>query len=339
VYEQRIIIGGQEFIMTSPRSEVLLEGEESIYHCISRCVRRGYLYGKDKYTGKDYSHRKDWIRDRLKFLVSVFNIEALACALMDNHQHLMLRTRPDLLAELSAEEVAIRWLTLYPKDLNEDKSGPAEHEITAITRDKKRLKELKRRLGSISWFMKSLNEYISRKANKEDGCKGAFWEGRFKCQRVEGSAAILSCAVYIDLNPIRAKVATTPEESEYTSAYERIKTLGQKKGPDALQWLAPVQDTATRKGFLDMSLKEYLEIVDATGREMRKGKRGRIDPELEPILQRLGIETSEWLKTTSTFRRSFSRLAAPPNVIRAEAEKYNKKWFKGVRLAQCAFIG
>jgi len=71
--------------------------------------------------------------------------------------------------------------------------------------------------------MGRLNEFIARAANKEDRVKGRFWEARFKCQALLDEAAIAACMVYVDLNPIRAGLAATPEESDFTSIQERIR--------------------------------------------------------------------------------------------------------------------
>jgi hypothetical protein len=71
--------------------------------------------------------------------------------------------------------------------------------------------------------MGRLNEFIARAANKEDKVKGRFWESRFKCQVLLDEAATVSCMVYVDLNPIRAGMAGTPEESDFTSIQERIR--------------------------------------------------------------------------------------------------------------------
>src|SRR6187431_336349 len=100
--------------MTMPRA-LILSKEESVYHCISRCVRRAYLCGEDAVTGKSFDHRKDWVHQRLIFLTQVFSIEVLAYALMSTHCHNMLRTRPDWLAKLDDKEIVLRWLRLYPK--------------------------------------------------------------------------------------------------------------------------------------------------------------------------------------------------------------------------------
>ena len=59
-------------------------------------------------------------------------------------------------------------------------------------------------------------------SNKEDECTGRFWEGRFKAQRITDEAGLLACAMYVDLNPVRAAMAQSPEESLHTSAYDRI---------------------------------------------------------------------------------------------------------------------
>ena len=142
------------------------------------------------------------------------------------------------------------------KKADDEVPEPNEVEIQMLTGDSAKLKELRSRLSSISWFMRCLAEVIDRAANKEDEVTGRFWEGRFKCQPLLDEAAVLACMAYVDLNPVRAKIAETPETSEFTSAFERIKalkqreqdrdSLGRRKGfspyhwtPDC--WLSPIE--------------------------------------------------------------------------------------------------
>jgi len=211
--------------MALPRSKYVREGQEGVYHCFSRCVRRAFLCGFDTLTRRDFSHRKAWLVDRLRYLAAIFAIEVCAYAVMDTHYHTILRTRPDIVASWSDREVATRWLTLFPRhrDLRGAPIPPAEKEICALADCPERIAELRKRLCSLSWFMGRLNEYIARAANKEDGVKGRFWEARFKCQALLDEAAIAACMVYVDLNPIRAGVAGIPEESDFTSIQERIR--------------------------------------------------------------------------------------------------------------------
>ena len=60
--------------MALPRSKYVQEGIEGVYHCFSRCVRRAFLYGYDAYSGRDYSHRKEWLVNRLRQLAAIFAI-------------------------------------------------------------------------------------------------------------------------------------------------------------------------------------------------------------------------------------------------------------------------
>ncbi len=216
--------------MALPRSKYVQEGQEGVYHCFSRCVRRAFLYGFDPLTGRDFSHRKALLVKRLRHLAAVFAIEVCAYAVLANHYHLILRTRPDMVELWSDEEVARRWLTLFPRQRDPNGNGlaPGEQEICALADCPERIAELRRRLSSLSWFMGRLNESIARAANKEDAVKGRFWESRFKCQALLDDTAVAACMVYVDLNPIRAGLAATPEASDFTSIQERIRAWRQE---------------------------------------------------------------------------------------------------------------
>ena len=90
------------------RKEIVPDGEVGVYHCVNRCVRRAWLCGEDPVSGKSYHHRKAWIRDRLEELAGAFAIDVCGFAVMSNHIHVVLRTRPDVVEEWSDDEVARR---------------------------------------------------------------------------------------------------------------------------------------------------------------------------------------------------------------------------------------
>jgi len=243
--------------MGLPRSKYVKDGQEGVYHCISRCVRRAFLYGHDPLTNRDFSHRKTWIVDRLRHLAAVFAIEVCAYAIMANHYHTILRLRPDIVAAWSDWDVATRWLTLFPRHRNMDGTAvpPTDQDIRALTHCPERIALLRKRLCSLSWFMGRLNEFIARAANKEDEVKGRFWESRFKCQALLDDAAIVACMVYVDLNPIRAGLAATPEESDFTSIQERIRSW-QKDTRTEDSVFTQAQDIRSGSSSTDISIPE-----------------------------------------------------------------------------------
>ncbi len=220
------------------RNIYVIEGEEGVYHCISRCVRRSFLCGYDPLSGRDFSHRKKWILDRLKQLAGIFAIDVCGYAIMENHVHSILRTRPDILESWSDLDVAARWLELCPRKPRTSKKPlpPRVEQIQALADCPEHITVLRKRLGSLSWFVAKLSEFIARKANKEDKVKGRFWESRFKCLVLLDASAITACLVYVDLNMVRAGAASTPEDSDFTSIQERIRawhrqSLSQQPAP------------------------------------------------------------------------------------------------------------
>ena len=362
--------------MTLPRSQYVQDGQEGVYHCFNRCVRRAFLCGTDPLTGRNFSHRKEWIVERLHFLASVFAIDVCGFAVLANHFHAIFHTLPSLVAGWSDCEVASRWLTLCPKrHRNMPLSlSPLEQDIRALVNCPHRIASLRQRLSSVSWFMAKLDEFVARAANKEDRVKGRFWESRFKCQALLDEAAICACMVYVDLNPIRADLAATPEDSDFTSIQQRIRAWKIKTipsppnvkpstnqnlhpnsarvhptpfpapepssvvNPGSNSWLCPISSDSMNRGILSMTTEEYFDLVDRSGRIAMSGKRGSIDPALAPILLRIGVKPEAWIETISRFGSMFHLAAGLVSNLRAFASRVGRNWLTGVSAARTAFV-
>ena len=249
-----------------PRAEQFTPDEVCVVHAVQRCVRRAYLAGVDAATGKDYSCRREWIRRRMEALASVLAIDVLSYAVMSSHLHLIIRNRPDVVADWTDSEVALRWLKVFPgRRLEEHLAEPTENDVQTLCRDKDRLATIRRRLSDISWFMRALSEPIARRANKVDECTGHFWEGRFKAQRIVDEAGLLACSMYVDLNPVRAAMADSPDHSPHTSAFDRIEAGKGKRIASAAFDLQPIPTAEEAKQLRETPLDER--------RQQRRAKR------------------------------------------------------------------
>ena len=298
--------------MPKPRyAQVSLEATP-YYHCESRCVRRAYLCGIDPNTGEDYEYRRKIIEDKILELSDIFAVDICAYAVMSNHYHLVLHINKDKAVNWSFDEVISRWHRLYKGNLI---SQTYVKNKSLLKSQMKLLTDTvalwRARLMDISRFMWVLNETIARGANKADNCTGRFWEGRFASQALLDEAAVLTCMAYVDLNPIRAVMAKTPETSDYTSIKQRIaqlKAKDKKLHPASkLFRFAGNARTKTPQG-LPFLLKDYIKLVDQTGRLMRDDKRGFISSNTPPILKRLNIEPENWLTLTINFQSKLKGL-------------------------------
>jgi REP element-mobilizing transposase RayT len=234
-------------------------------------------------TGQDYNGRRQWIQDLMEWLASGFQIDILGFGLMGNHFHCILRNRPDLARQLSDLEVALCWWRLSAASRRDDGSSRkiSRRRLERLLGDRERIREYRRRLSSISWFMSFLKQPIAFRANRQDGVSGRFWEGRFHSTKIESPKQLLAAMVYVDLNPIRAGLAETPEASVYTGVYQRLKAwqcrqkldahapgrsaqaterleqqLGEQKMHEKLDaWLSPLE--------FDESLERPIQVADS----------------------------------------------------------------------------
>lgn len=338
-----------------PRSQLISLDATPYYHVVSRCVRRQFLCGIDARTGRDFSHRRDWIRTRIFELAEVFAIHICAYAVMSNHFHLVLSVDRMRALEWNDHEVARRWVKLFggASLVRSFVSGEklSEAQLAAV---ELKIAEYRKRLFDISWFMRCLNEPIARMANAEDNVTGRFWEGRFKSQALLDEPALIATMAYVDLNPIRAAMAETPEESGYTSIQQRVLEQDPKvaaRKPHAIERLPEDLQAAIGKlmPFVDQAngdperaipyeAEDYLDLVDWSGRAVVEGKRGSIPEDLPPILDRLKIDPAAYVRFINRKEKSrFGSFIGPIDAMRNLAERFGKSFLKGQIAAALLF--
>jgi REP element-mobilizing transposase RayT len=352
------------------RADLFAPDEVAVVHVMNRVVRRCFLMGLDPLTGVNYDHRKTWIEDELQRLAAGFGIDLLGFAILSNHFHLILRSRPDVVATWDDTEVARRWFLLCPRRKREDGSAeePNECELNSIRHDPDRLAQIRLRLSDISWWMRLLCQTIAIRANREDQETGKFWQSRYRAVRLIDEQALLACAAYVDLNPIRAALAETLEGSDHTSVQRRIeaeqrKASGEHRqdslcysfeqdseaagatassaadrflsplelGEDLEELGGPVHSTGARcsdKGFLPMKVTDYLELLDWTARQTAPGKRGSTPVDAPPILERLNISATSWCELVSDFGRLFSTVAGQPRTVDGTRSRLRRRRFR-----------
>jgi len=294
--------------------------------------------------------RRPWIEAKLKSLAKVFAIDIDTFSAMDNHLHLILTIRPEVANEWSKEEVARRWLILFEPSRRGQRRAPTAADVEALAK-KSDIDKYRRRLYDLGEFHKAIKEPLAILVNREEGVTGHFWEGRFKTRRVLDRAAMLATMAYVDLNPVRSGAARTPEESRYAGirhrAQARTQTLARlsrrertrlrSEASRRTDWrrgclkfatepvpsfLTPIAQTTARRGvFTDITLDEYLVLVDQIGRRIRAGKRGHIPEGLAPILERLEIDPERFMAQVARTDKWFGSVIGLDPAVRSEAKR------------------
>jgi hypothetical protein len=347
----------REIHMTTARNTQISLSDTAWYHCVNRCVRRAYLCGEDHHSGASYEHRRGWIRDRILELADVFAIDVAGYAVMSNHYHVILHVDTVRAEGWSEEEVLVRWCRLFrggllvQRYLSEERSAMDAAEVLRVM---EYAAEWRGRLIDISWYMRTLNEYIAREANREDGVKGRFWEGRFKSQALLDEQALLTALAYVDLNPIRAGIAETPESSDYTSIQERITGVvgsagllgeegarqedevaksAQSEAP-VMAELMPFDATGSSDWAIPFDFQDYLELVEWSGRLLHPGKRGRICSQTPAVLERLGLHPESYIRHAGRLLKRYGSAVGRPDSLVAASQRRQCRYLRGLRVAR-----
>lgn len=307
------------------------------YHVISRCVRRAFLCGYDRVTTRCFDHRKAWVVAKLAELVEIFAVRLHSYAILSNHFHLVLRLESTQARSWTDDEVVARYGRLFPRT-------SARWPHLSVARQAHCVAAWRARLADLSWFMRCLNESIARRANREDGCTGRFWEGRFRSQALLDEAALLTCMSYVDLNPIRAGLADSLQTSDFTSIQQR---LWERALPDA-----PESDAGARRPVLSnfaslgtvkaehdvpIAFESYMELLTATGAAVRDPQRERINPSAVLILKRLGISSAFWVQTVQEYHRRFFSMVGTVQRMAFYCARTDRERAKGTNWAKQVF--
>jgi REP element-mobilizing transposase RayT len=314
--------------MTQARRQLAPPQSALTVHCVQRCVRRAFLCGVDQYSGQSFEHRKAWVEQRLRHVSDCFAVGVHAYAVMSNHLHVVLQFVPDIAERWTDNEVAARWVRLFPPREDTDDARLAKQRN--LQANPERLARCRGRLADLSWFMRCLAEPLARRANAEDACKGRFWEGRFKCQRLLDDRALIAAMAYVDLNPVRAGMTDRLDASAHTSVFERLQHIGD--GQSSL-----TEPTTAVNGLplvACLPLGQYLQLVDWTGRQLASGKRGIVRGPAPGCLDALGADKKRWAGEVRGVGSRYWRAVGSAQALVDLAASLGQVWVKGIGFAR-----
>ena len=199
----------------------------------------------------------------LRTLTPGYAVSVATYALMDNHFHMVVYFDPLANRTWPDEEVAQRWYLSHPsqlRDPTDDQERREKEELLAS--DPEEVERCRRHLGSLSEFMKALKVSMSRWANREVDSGGHFWDDRFYSGAILSEQSLMTTMAYVDLNPIRAKIARTIEESVHTGLYDRVQAA-ELDAAALAAYLAPCFDgLKDRSGVVKQTLKAYRAFIE-----------------------------------------------------------------------------
>ncbi|MHC5537249.1 transposase [Singulisphaera rosea] len=243
--------------MAMARAHVVDSTVTRWYQCVTRCVRLAFLLGDPEHG------RKDWVDQRLNEFAEIFEVSVAAFSVMDNHRHVLVRLDPDVAGGWTDEEFVRRWGQFFPPRDRSRKPLPVSDQwVQGRLADAVWVAISRRRLQSLSWFTRFLKEPLSRLANSQDGCRGAFFEARFKRAGILDEESLLATCAYSELNPVAAGLVDVPDTSPHTSIKERVEHVKEQDrregleasrgdsvaeseastGLEVARWLCPVED-------------------------------------------------------------------------------------------------
>ena len=178
-------------------SRILITGEPTAYHVISRTALDGYPIGDTE---------KDYFVELIRKVGALYFVEILGFCIMGNHFHLLVRMLPD--TDFSDPDIKKRHHDFYGKDrILVDGQIPYYRE----------------KWFSLSEFMREIKLSFTRFYNRRHNRRGYFWGDRFKSVVVENGDTLINCLAYIDLNPIRAGMADRPEAYRWSSIGHHVQ--------------------------------------------------------------------------------------------------------------------